>query len=88
MFEHLLDILTALVMLSMLSMVVQVWRGKFVPDRAVAADQVSLHIVVLIALRAIRTHEEIYLDLMIVFTMLGFLSSIAIARYYESIRGR
>lgn len=82
-YNTLLDVFTALVALSLLSMVAQVWRGKHVPDRVVAADQISVHLVALIALYAIRTNQEALLDLLIVFMMLGFLSSITIARFYE-----
>ncbi|MCI0712135.1 MAG: monovalent cation/H+ antiporter complex subunit F [Chloroflexi bacterium] len=84
MFITILDILTFMIALSMASMVFQLWRNRNVPDRAVAADQISVHVMALIALHAIRQDVSAYLDLLIVFSMLGFFSSIAVARYFEA----
>jgi multisubunit Na+/H+ antiporter MnhF subunit len=84
MFTTILDIFTFMIAMSLASMVFQVWRNRTVPDRAVAADQISVHVMALIALHAIRQDVSAYVDLLIVFSMLGFFSSIALARYFEA----
>lgn len=84
-YDTVLDVVTVGVAISLLSMIVRAWRVRFVPDRAVAADQITVHIMALIALHAIRSDQSAYLDLLIVLTMLGFLSTIAIARYFEDL---
>lgn len=84
MFELLLDVLTAGVVLSLVGLIIHVWRSRNLPDRAVAADQIAIHVMAMIALHAIRRDHSAYLDLLFVFGMLGFMSSIAVARYFEA----
>lgn len=85
-FDFLLNAITAGVLISLIFMVWRIWHSKFVPDRIVVADQISIHMMALISLHAIRTDEEAYLDILIVFSMLGFLSSITLARYFERLK--
>lgn len=85
-FYFLLDAITAGVLISLILMVWRIWRSQFVPDRVVVADQISIHMMALIALHAIRTRQEAYLDILIVFSMLGFLSTITLARYFERLK--
>lgn len=85
-FYFLLDTITVGITVSLILMVWRIWRSRFVPDRVVVADQISIHMMALIALHAIRTDKEAYLDILIVFSMLGFLSSITLARYFERLK--
>lgn len=72
-----------------LSMALTAWRllrGPSIPDRALAFDVIMVHIVGLIALYAIYVDEDLLIDAVIIVAVLGFLGTVAIARYIE--RGR
>ena len=53
-------------------------RGPHVADRALAADLGFYTIVAAIALLALRTRFEAFLDVVLVATLLGFLATIAL----------
>ncbi len=72
-----------------LSMALTAWRllrGPSIPDRALAFDVIMVHVVGLIALYAIYVDEDLLIDAVIIVAVLGFLGTVAIARYIE--RGR
>lgn len=68
-------------------------RGPTLPDRAVAGDQLAIHIVMLIALYSMASNQPLLIDLVIVTAIVGFLSIAVIGIYVErgargSIRGQ
>ena len=58
-------------------------RGPSLPDRVLALDAMTLTIVSFCALAAIRTAERAYLDIAAVLALVGFLSTVALARFAE-----
>jgi multisubunit Na+/H+ antiporter MnhF subunit len=58
-------------------------RGPTLPDRAVAGDQLAIHIVALIAVYSMASDQPLLIDLVIVTAIVGFLSIAVIGIYVE-----
>lgn len=62
------------------------WRmviGPSLPDRVVALDMMTVAIVAFCGLAAIRTGEPAFLDVALVLALVGFLATVALARFAE-----
>ena len=57
--------------------------GPSIADRAMAFDMVMIHVVGLIAIYAVIVDQTILLDAVIIVAVLGFLGTVAVARYIE-----
>ena len=76
---------TALFMISIaffISLIRVVW-GPTLPDRVVAVDLIGVSAVCLMVVTAARTREVAFLDAAVVITLLGFLGTVAYARYAQ-----
>jgi multicomponent Na+:H+ antiporter subunit F len=75
----------ALVMVSaaLLISFVRLVRGPTLPDRVVAVDLIGVCSVGLIVLGAAVSGERAFLDAAVVIALLGFLGTVAYARYAE-----
>ena len=82
-FELGLEILLVLLSLSLLLCFIRLYLGPDVPDQTVSFDLITSHAVGLFALYAIRSGSRELLDGAIVTTLLGFLSTLMLARYLE-----
>lgn len=60
---------------------VRLVRGPSVADRAVALDTIAVNLVALIVLLSIRYNTVAYFDSVLVIAVLGFLGTVAIAKY-------
>jgi multicomponent Na+:H+ antiporter subunit F len=76
---------TALVMvaLALLLSFVRVLYGPTLPDRVVALDLIGVCAVGLMVLGAAVSEERAFLDAAVVMALLGFLGTVAYARYTE-----
>ncbi len=83
MFAIALDLLTGLLAISLTLCFARLYRGPDVPNRTVAFDLITLHMVGLVALFAIRHQTPPMLDIMLVTAVLGFLGAVLLARYME-----
>ncbi len=80
------SLIGALMLVLSLSMAVAVWRllrGPSIPDRAAAFDLIMIHLVALIALFALTSGQLVLLDAVIVVAVIGFLGTVALARFIE-----
>ena len=80
--------LIALVLMG-LAMLMSAWRivvGPTLGDRVLALDLMSVLAMGFIAALAVRTGHYIYLDIALALALLGFLATIALARYILSRR--
>lgn len=75
------DIALALLTGAMLLTIVRLTLGPTLADRILALDLMTTLSVGYIAIFAIKTGFELYLDIAIAIALLGFLSTIALARY-------
>jgi multicomponent Na+:H+ antiporter subunit F len=79
--EILLDVALAIVSAALLISFVRVVRGPTLPDRVVAVDLVGVSSVGLMVLGSASTGEREFLDAAVVIALLGFLGTVAYARY-------
>jgi multicomponent Na+:H+ antiporter subunit F len=68
----------------MLLALIRLGRGPSLPDRIVALEHMSILAIAVIAVWVIATGETPPLDLAIVIALIGFLATVALARYLES----
>ncbi|MCB8981635.1 MAG: hypothetical protein H6657_29865 [Ardenticatenaceae bacterium] len=61
--------------------VYRVWRGKEIMERLVGADLVSTLTLAILVLTALIQCESIYIDVALGLAALGFVSTIALAKY-------
>ena len=61
----------------------RVVQGPTLPDRMVAVDLIGTSSVCLMVLAATATKESAFLDAAVVIALLGFLGTVAYARYAE-----
>ena len=74
----------ALLMLALLLTVIRVIIGPTVADRVLALDQMVAIAIGFVALFAIRTGFELYIDIAMALGLVGFLATAALARYLYS----
>jgi len=82
-FQSLIGVLMLVLSLSMAVAVWRLLRGPSIPDRAVAFDLIMIHLVGLIALFALTSGQLVLLDAVIVVAVIGFLGTVALARFIE-----
>jgi multicomponent Na+:H+ antiporter subunit F len=82
-FATLMSILLVIVGVSMLLSALRLILGPSIPDRAAAFDMVMLNVVGMIAIYAMIVGQAILLDTIIIVAVLGFLGTVALARYIE-----
>ncbi|MEM9850902.1 MAG: monovalent cation/H+ antiporter complex subunit F, partial [Pseudomonadota bacterium] len=58
-------------------------RGPSLPDRVVALDMMTVAIVAFCGLAAISSCDAAFLDVALVLALLGFLATVALARFAE-----
>jgi len=73
-----------LVGLGLVATVVRMLLGPSRADRVVALDLVTVQLVALSALLALSSANSAFLDLSLVLALIGFLATVAFARYLES----
>ena len=77
-----------LVALSVALGLVRLIRGPSLPDRVVALDMMTVSIVAFCGLAAIRYDVPAFLDVALVLALVGFLATVALARFAERNRAR
>ncbi|MEU5950904.1 monovalent cation/H+ antiporter complex subunit F [Streptomyces sp. NPDC047525] len=77
----LLDAALAVILLAGALLLIRVWRGPSMLDRAVGVDVAAALMVAGIGVQAASTRTRYYLSIMLVIAFLGFTSSVGIARF-------
>ncbi len=78
-----LDISFALVMISIGLAFYRIAKGPTLADRVVALDMMTVTIVSFCGLYAILTGADAFLDVALVVALIGFLATVALARFSE-----
>lgn len=78
-----LEISLGLLALAAALSVVRLVRGPSIPDRVVALETLLLVVVSGIAVDAARTGRGVLLDVLVVVALLGFVSTVVMARFIE-----
>lgn len=74
-----IDLALATIAIAFALCLVRGLRGPTVADRAVAGDLALYAVVIAIALLAVRTGETAFIDVVLIATFLGFLTSLALS---------
>lgn len=59
------------------------YAGPLAADRVVAINVISTKITIIITLIAILTDQEFFIDVAVVYAMMGFIATISVAKYLE-----
>jgi multisubunit Na+/H+ antiporter MnhF subunit len=79
-------VMGALMLILSVSLGACVWRlllGPSIPDRAAAFDMIMIHLVGLIGMFVVTAGQLVLIDAVIVVAVLGFLGTVALARFIE-----
>ncbi len=77
------NIAFAMVLLAIALGFVRLLKGPTLADRVVALDMMSVLIVAFCGVYAILVAEPAFLDVLLVIALIGFLATVALARYAE-----
>lgn len=77
----LLDVGLILLSLATLSMVIRIIMGPTLPDRVIAADGATTHVIALVVLVGMKLESMHFLDIAIALAVLSFFSSVMVGRY-------
>jgi len=83
MVNTILTIAVAIILLSIAITLIRFVIGKTSVDRVIAFDVITVASIAFIGILAYLTQRVIYLDVAIVYGLLGFLAVIIIAKYLE-----
>ena len=78
-----IDISFVLVMLGVACAFIRLILGPSLPDRVVALDMMTVLIVSFCGLYAILSEDTAFIDVAIVLALVGFLATVALARFVE-----
>jgi multicomponent Na+:H+ antiporter subunit F len=78
-----LDVSFVLVMLGVAFAFVRLLKGPSLPDRIVALDMMTVLIVSFCGLYAMLSDDTAFVDVAIVLALVGFLATVALARFVE-----
>jgi multisubunit Na+/H+ antiporter MnhF subunit len=80
-----IGIVTALVLTTIggIAGCIRLMLGPSLADRVVSLDLVTVLLIAVAALLALKTGEAVYLDLGLALALVGFLATVAFARYAE-----
>ena len=76
-----LDITLAVVALSMALCFVRLAAGPSLPDRILALDTLSVNAIAFLVVFGMRVHASIYFEVALLIAMLGFVGTVALAKY-------
>ncbi|SDZ01316.1 multisubunit sodium/proton antiporter, MrpF subunit [Jannaschia faecimaris] len=77
-----------LVMVGVILAMVRLIKGPSLPDRVVALDTMTVLIVAFCGLYALESGATAFLDVAVVLALIGFLATVALARFVERKRRR
>ena len=78
-----IDISFILVMLGVVGGFIRLVKGPSLPDRIVALDMMTVLIVSFCGLYAMQSGETAFVDVAIVVAIIGFLATVALARFVD-----
>lgn len=81
-----IEIAMALVAISVALALVRLVIGPSLPDRVVALDMMTVTIVAFCGLAALRYQATAFLDVALALALVGFLATVALARFAERAR--
>ncbi len=78
-----IDIALGLIMMAVALSLVRLAKGPSLPDRVIALDMMTVLIIAFCGAIAVRVGDTAFLDVAIVLALVGFLATVALARFAE-----
>ena len=78
-----IEISVGMIVIAALLGFVRLVKGPSMPDREVALDMMTVVIVAFCGLASVRYDEPAFLDVALVLALVGFLATVALARFAE-----
>ena len=75
-----------LMVISALLILIRLMLGPSLPDRVVGLDMLTLSLVALCALATLYFEQRAFLDVALVLALIGFLATVALARFAERVQ--
>ncbi|MEL7462274.1 MAG: cation:proton antiporter [Pseudomonadota bacterium] len=82
------DVAGVLILSATALALVRLVRGPSLPDRVVALDMMTITIVSFCGIAAVRFDEPAFLDVALALALVGFLATVALARFAERAKAR
>ncbi len=79
----LVDIVVLLIGVSLIAAFIRFYKGPTMSDRAMALDFMSVVVVSLMVVLSFIFDRQIYLDVAMVYALIGFIGTVIIGRYLE-----
>ncbi len=79
-----IDAAQLLVIASIILAFVRLALGPSLPDRIIALDMMTVSITAFCGIFAISRNDAIFLDIVVVLALIGFLATVAMARFAET----
>lgn len=76
------DFLIFLILVAIFLSFIRFIKGSLLLDRVVAFDTMSIIAICLLALLSVTYKSSLYIDIALVFALIGFIGSIVFARFY------
>jgi multicomponent Na+:H+ antiporter subunit F len=83
-----IDVAFVLVMLGVAFAFIRLILGPSLSDRVVALDMMTVLIVSFCGLYALKSQDKAFIDVAIVLALVGFLATVALARFVERRKGQ
>ena len=74
----------AAIIAMVLAVLYRAYKGPTNADRMVAINAISTKVIVLIALLAVLTDQPTFVDIALIYAMIGFIATIALSKYVEN----
>lgn len=75
---------SAAIIAMVLAVLYRAYKGPTNADRMVAINAISTKVIVLIALLAVLTDQPTFVDIALIYAMIGFIATIALSKYVEN----
>lgn len=82
-FAWMLDVAQLLILAGILLGFIRLAKGPTLPDRIVALDMMTISLVAFSAIFAVQTSNSAFLDIVVVLALVGFVATVAMARFSE-----
>ncbi len=78
-----LQVMTILIVIMAFFSLYKAYVGPNAADRVVAINVISTKIATLIALLSVITDQEAFIDVSLIYSMMGFIATVCVSKYIE-----
>lgn len=82
-FDSLLRLVLVLLAISMSILLYRIIKGPSMPDRVLALDAISIHLIAMIAILSISLRTSAFFEIMLLLAILSFIGTVALTKFIE-----